>query len=110
MTIIRIDSNLIVDEETFHRVFAEAFGFPSFYGSNMNAWVDCMGYLDNPAAEMSSVHVTPGKTLALVIDEALALKQRCPAIFESLVEGVAFVNWRCVEQNSAALLALAMCV
>jgi hypothetical protein len=67
-----------------------------------------MGYLDDPTAGMSSTHVTPGQTLALVIDDSLAFKQRCPEIFESLVDGAAFVNWRCVEQNRRPLLALAM--
>ncbi len=35
---VRIDTNRIVDWNSFHDVFAEAFGFPDFYGRNMNAW------------------------------------------------------------------------
>ncbi|MDZ4753789.1 MAG: barstar family protein [Phycisphaerae bacterium] len=30
--------------------FAETFGFPGFYGRNMNAWNDCMTFLDGPDA------------------------------------------------------------
>lgn len=108
MTLLRIDANLISDEESFHKVFSEAFGFPDFYGRNMNAWIDCMGYLDDPAGEMSSVHLAPGQTLGLVIENSRSLKQRCPAIFDALVECAAIVNWRCSEEGESPLLALAM--
>jgi hypothetical protein len=108
MNTIRINSNLIIDEETFHSVFLDAFGFPGFYGKNMNAWIDCMGYLDEPAAEMSSVHVAPGEVLALVIDGAVSFRARCPALYDELVECAAFVNQRCVEAGQAPLLAITM--
>lgn len=108
MALLRIDANLISDEESFHTVFSDAFGFPDFYGRNMDAWIDCMGYLDDPAEEMSSIHVVPGQTLGLVIENSRSLKQRCPAIFDALVECTAFVNWRCSERGKSPLLALAM--
>jgi hypothetical protein len=108
MTFIRIDANRIDDEESFHTIFSDAFGFPDFYGRNMNAWIDCMGYLDDPAGKMSSIHVAPGQNLGLVIDNAQSLKQRCPALFDALVECAAFVNWRCAERGQPPLLALAM--
>lgn len=108
MTFVRIDASLINDEESFHTVFSEALGFPGYYGRNMDAWIDCMGYLDDPVGGMSSVHVAPGCTLGLVIDNARSLKQRCPAIFDALVECAGFVNWRCSERGQSPLLALAM--
>ena len=108
MNTIRINSNLIIDEETFHSVFSDALGFPSFYGKNMNAWIDCMGYLDEPAAEMSAVHVAPGEVLVLVIDGAVSFRARCPALYDELVECATFVNQRCVEAGGAPLLAITM--
>ncbi|WP_454835628.1 barstar family protein [Pseudomonas lini] len=51
---VQVDANLITDWQTFHSVFAQKFGFPGFYGRNMDAWVDCLSYLDDPSAEMSS--------------------------------------------------------
>ncbi|QOQ78157.1 barstar family protein [Pseudomonas poae] len=104
---VRVDANLITDWQTFHSVFAEKFGFPSFYGSNMDAWVDCLSYLDNPSAEMSSIHVQSGQPLSLVIDNAQNFKRRCPEQFEALVECAAFVNWRVVVAGGTPLLALA---
>ena len=83
---IRIDANKIVDAESFHSEFASAFGFPAFYGRNMDAWIDCLSCLDDPAAAMSAVHVSPGLALALVVDNAEHLKVRCPELFRALVE------------------------
>jgi hypothetical protein len=108
MNSIQINSNLIVDEETFHSVFSDACGFPDFYGRNMNAWIDCMGYLDEPAAQMSSVHVAQGESLFLVIDGASSFKARCPALYEELVECATIVNRRCAKAGRAPLLAITM--
>jgi len=37
--VITVDCESTVDSESFHSVFSEAFGFPGFYGRNMNAWI-----------------------------------------------------------------------
>ncbi len=47
MAVVRLDCDRITDWESFHSLFAEVFGFPDFYGRNMNAWIDCMSYLDD---------------------------------------------------------------
>lgn len=105
--VIRIDADRITNCATFHDVFAEVFGFPSFYGRNMDAWIDCMSYLDDPIAEMSAVNIMPGEVLALLVDNAGPFKARCPEQFASLVECAGFVNWRRVERGYPPLLALA---
>ncbi|MGQ0801294.1 MAG: barstar family protein [Pseudomarimonas sp.] len=107
-TILRIDSNRIVDVESFHAAFASSFGFPTFYGRNMNAWIDCLSDLDDPGSGMTTVHVDSGQVLTLIIDNAQAFKRRCPDLFDALVEGAAFVNWRRVEAGQAPVLALAL--
>ena len=107
---VRLNADLITDWQTFHTVFSDVFGFPGFYGCNMDAWIDCLSYLDDPGAEMSSVHVQYGQTLSLVIDNAQSFKHRCPEQFAALVECAAFVNWRAVEAAGAPLLALAFIV
>lgn len=35
-TLVRIDCNLLLDWESFHDTFVQEFGFPDFYGRNMN--------------------------------------------------------------------------
>jgi hypothetical protein len=47
-TIVTIPADRITDWESFHSVFKQALGFPDFYGRNMDAWNDCMTYLDDP--------------------------------------------------------------
>ena len=104
---IRIDASGIRDWESFHDVFAHAFGFPEFYGRNMDAWIDCMSYLDEPSSGMTSVHVAPGSTLTLVIDGAQSFKDSCPEQYLALLECTGFVNWRLADNGHPALLALA---
>lgn len=103
---IQIDGDSITDWDSFHSVFAKAFGFPEFYGRNMNAWIDCMTYLDDPKAGMSTVHVKSGEVLVLQINNAAGLKKRCPEEFEAIVECSAFVNWRRTETGEPGVLAL----
>jgi RNAse (barnase) inhibitor barstar len=54
---VQIAGSKITDWDSFHDLFAEVFGFPGFYGRNMNAWNDCMTYLAVPEEGMTSVHV-----------------------------------------------------
>lgn len=106
MKTVVVDGAAITDEASFHEVFLKAFGFPAFYGRNMNAWIDCMGYLDEEAAGMSSVHVQAGEILVIAIENATIFKQRSPDVWLALFESVAFVNWRRVEHKEPALLAI----
>lgn len=99
---IRIDSDEIVDWPTFHHAFAEAFGFPAFYGNNMDAWIDCLSDMCNAKSSMKSIHLAAVETLALVIDHAGRFKNRCPEQFSALVECAAFVNWRVLERRKFA--------
>jgi hypothetical protein len=87
-------------------VFAETLGFPSFYGRNMDAWIDCMTSLDDADSGMSSVTVPPGEILTLEIEDVTSFALRCPQQFAAMVECAAFVNWRRLEQGEPAVLAL----
>ena len=106
MKTVLIDGAAIKDEASFHHVFKEAFGFPVFYGCNFSAWVDCMSYLDEPEAGMSSVSVPTGEVLAIAVENAKAFKKSCPDVWLAFLECAAFVNWRRVEQGDAALLSV----
>jgi len=107
MTDVHIDTTRIHDWESFHDVFAEALGFPSFYGRNMDAWVDCMGDLDDPGTGMSTVHAPPGGVVTLHLDGVNVFASRCPEQYRAVVECSAFVNWRRAEMGHPAVLALA---
>lgn len=105
-TIVRIDARKIADWESFHDVFAEEMGFPDFYGRNMDAWIDCLTSLDVPDDGMTSVHAPKGGMLTLHLDHIGDLANRCPDIYDAIVECSAFVNYRRIEADEEPVLAL----
>jgi hypothetical protein len=106
MTIVTLDTRRITDWDSFHAVFAEAFGFPDFYGRNMDAWIDCMTSLDDPDAGMTQVHAPSGGVLVLQREDVDDFSRRCPEQYAAVVECSAFVNWRRIEVGEPAVLAL----
>jgi RNAse (barnase) inhibitor barstar len=104
--IIKLDTRPITDWTTFHEVFAEVLGFPGFYGRNMNAWIDRMTCLDDPPAQMTTVHAPAGGVVVLELEDVAAFARRCPEQYAVLVECTAFVNWRRIETGEPAVLAL----
>lgn len=103
---IAIDCHRIVDRATFHDVFAAAFGFPDFYGRNMDAWIDCLTCIDDPDAGMTNVFVPAGSVLAIELIGAGDLASRSRDLYDDIVSGSSFVNWRRIEQGEPPVLAL----
>ena len=81
---VSLDCDRIRDWPSFHEEFARVFGFPAFYGNNMDAWVDCMTYLDDPQAGMTSIHCTPGTVLTLELQHVGPFARRCPEQYNAL--------------------------
>jgi hypothetical protein len=106
MTTVFVDTNEITDWLSFHQVLSQLFGFPSFYGNNMNALIDCLSYLDDPDAEMTRIHVVPGRTLAIQLGAVESFRARCPEQFAALQDACAFVNWRRTSEQTPPLIAL----
>ena len=96
MTTIRIDARRISDEKSFHDVFASACAFPSVYGRNLDAWVDCMGDL-----------LSERGALVLQLDHVDDFARQCPGLFQTLLDCTAFVNWRRSAGERKPTLALA---
>ena len=107
VTQVTIDASQISDWPSFHQVFAQALGFPTFYGANMNAWIDCMSSLDAPDDGMSRLHCESGKVLTLLVQGAADLKEKYPQQYDALIECTAFVKWRRMQSGRPAVLALA---
>jgi RNAse (barnase) inhibitor barstar len=108
-TNIHIAASKISDWDSFHDVFSDTFGFPDFYGRNMDAWNDCMTYLDDPEAGMTSVHVAIGEVVVLCMSAIQDFKKRCPEIYDAIIECSSFVNYRRIERGESAVLALSFC-
>lgn len=106
MKIVKIDCAKITDWTSFHQLFKDELGFPDFYGANMNAWNDCMTYIDEPEDGMTKVHVEKGQVLTLQLDNVGDFAKECPEIYAALVECASFVNWRRIEQGMEPVLAL----
>ena len=62
---VKLYCDHIKDWDSFHIEFARVFGFPNFYGCNMNAWYDCLSSLGEPDDGMTSIHCEEGKTMTL---------------------------------------------
>jgi hypothetical protein len=103
---ISLDCQKIEDWASFHEEFAKVFGFPDFYGKNMNAWIDCLTSLDAPEDGMSRVHCEPGSVLTLELKNVRQFADRCPEQYKALIECAAFVNWRRIELGGSSVLAL----
>ena len=105
MAKVQINAEAITDWQSFHNVFKHELGFPDFYGMNMNAWIDCLTYLDEDDG-MSRFHLAEGERLQIEITETEGFRARVPEIYNALVECTAFVNQRYVEQGKQPVLAL----
>ncbi len=103
---VTIDFSKIRDRDSFHSIFQTSMGFPNFYGNNMDAWIDCMSYIDEPKAGMSSVTVLPGESLDMVLVGTEAAVHNCPEVFLDFLECTAFVNQRFIEAESGTRLRL----
>ncbi|HMV83076.1 MAG TPA: barstar family protein [Blastocatellia bacterium] len=108
--IVEIDTRRIVDWDSFHDTFANALGFPGFYGRNLDAWIDCLGYVDSPENGMSEIHVEPGSVLVIQLSEVREFSQRCPEQYAALIECSAFVNHRRIEAGEEPVIALSFSI
>lgn len=105
-TRVNIDTRKITDWGSFHSFFATTFGFPDFYGRNMNAWIDCLTYIDEPDDTTTTVHAPPGGILVLHLEHAKDFAARCPELYDAVIECSSFVNCRRVIDGREPVLAL----
>jgi RNAse (barnase) inhibitor barstar len=104
--IVRIKTQSITDWSSFHNVFAQTFGFPDYYGRNMDAWIDCMTYLNDPEGTDTAIQAKPGEVVVLHLEHVVDFRKRCPAIYDAIIECSAFVNYRQIETGNDPVLAL----
>lgn len=105
MATVRFDTTEVIDWDSFHETFKQIMGFPDFYGRNMNAWIDCLTYLDEGDG-MSKFHLSQGEKLNIEITDTIAFKERLPDIFAFLIECTAHVNQRYIETDKLPALSL----
>jgi hypothetical protein len=106
MATVLIDGRAITDGESFHAAFKEAFGFPDFYGRNMDAWIDCVSSLDCEESGLSRLTIGAGERVFIEFTGTEAFNSRTPELFDALVECSAFVNERYVGRGKLPAIAL----
>ncbi len=92
----RLDGAAIKDFESFHDQCAREFGFPAFYGRNMNAWVDCLTYL-RESDGMTRFVLGRSETLLIEVVSTDSFRRYASEVFDAFVDGTAFVNQRHVD-------------
>lgn len=100
-----IDAAAIHDWDTFHAASKAAFGFPDFYGRNMDACIACLTYIADGDG-MSRFHLAEGETLTIEVSGADNLAARCPDQALALMSAVAAVDQRQREMSRPPTLAL----
>ena len=107
MAVVRIFTYRITDWASFHLECKEVFGFPEFYGMNLNAWIDCLTYLDEGDG-MSKFHLDEQEKLIVEVIDSTDFKSRLPEVFEGFVESTNFVNQRYVDDGKLPKVILAL--
>lgn len=97
---------MIVDRATFHNVFKSLFGFPGYYGANMDAWIECMSELDDAEDRITEFKLDRGETLQIEVAGVESLAKRVPEVFEELILCTAFVNQNYLERTGKAVVCM----
>ncbi len=105
MAVVRLNTEQITDWASFHQVCKEAFGFPDFYGANMNAWIDCLSSLTEDDG-MTRFVISEDEMLHIEVTDTKIFIRRLPELFQTLIEGSAFVNSRYQEEQKKPKISL----
>lgn len=97
----------ITDETSFHAQCVQAFGFPEFYGNNIDAWVDCLSYLRDDE-NMTKFRLKPNEVLDIVLQDAEAMKAQVPDLLEEITFCVAGINERYEDYGEKPALKLVL--
>jgi RNAse (barnase) inhibitor barstar len=103
--VVTIDGSRITSAATFHGAFADAFGFPSWYGRNWDAWIDLMSCLDEDRS--TALWVEAGETVTILLENAKLFREQAKEAYDALIKYSAFVNWRRLEAGDSAYLCVA---
>ncbi|GMA16162.1 barnase inhibitor [Deinococcus metallilatus] len=107
MAYAMLNTARIHDWSSFHNVCAEVFGFPDFYGRNMDAWIDCLTYLDEDDG-MSRFVLGEGEHLFILVPDFKEFSARVPEIAYAFLDCSSFVNKRYLEAKRMPRLALVL--
>ncbi|RJG03798.1 barstar family protein [Noviherbaspirillum sedimenti] len=105
MAHVLLDGATITDWPAFHAQCREAFGFPDFYGNNLDAWVDCLSYLRDDDG-MTRFHLAEEEVLEIEVTQADTLRQQAPDLLEELAFCIEGINERYADYGEKPALKL----
>ncbi|WP_300754422.1 barstar family protein [Janthinobacterium sp.] len=97
----------ITDEASFHAQCVQVFGFPEFYGNNIDAWVDCLSYLRDDE-NMTKFRLKPSEVLEIVLQDAEGMQAQVPDLLEEITFCVAGINERYEDYGEKPALKLVL--
>jgi RNAse (barnase) inhibitor barstar len=107
MATVRLDGEKINSWDAFHSESQAAFGFPDFYGRNIDAWIDCLSTLRENDG-MTKFVLGPYETLQIEVPHSDILRKQASEIFRALKEYTAIVNRLYVENGEEPALGLVL--
>jgi hypothetical protein len=107
MATVRLDGERITTWDGFHSESHAAFGFPDYYGRNMDAWIDSLSTLREDDG-MSKFRLGPEETLQIELVNSDVLRKKAPDIHGALKEYVSIVNQLYIENGEEPALALVL--
>ena len=105
MALIHLDGAAIGDWPAFHRECQIKFGFPDFYGRNMDAWIDCLSTLRDGDG-MCAFILAPEETLQIEIANSSVLHNQATQILDILLDFVDAINERYIENGEKPAIEL----
>jgi hypothetical protein len=105
MPVVRLDGRTIADWPSFHQACRTVFGFPDFYGGNMDAWIDCLSTLRDDDG-MSAFALKANEIVQIEVLHSATLRKTAPMILDALRHCTALVNERCMETGENPVLEL----
>jgi RNAse (barnase) inhibitor barstar len=105
MASIQLDGRQMGDWPSFHQECREKFGFPDFYGRNLDAWIDCLSGLRDEDG-MSSIVLGPDEVLYIEVTNTASLQSRAPHILAALEDCIEAVNERYADDGQTPALQL----
>ena len=100
-----LDTAKINDWQSFHTESANTFGFPDFYGHNLNAWIDCLTYLPDGDG-MSRFVLGASEQLFIQLPHFDNFSKTQPEICLAFLQCVADVNQRYLSADDIPRLVL----
>lgn len=107
MAKIILNANEFSSWDYFHDYFSKSFGFPDWYGRNMNAWIDLMTYLDDPDDSTTTFKIDPSDVLIIEINNCSNLTGIQDEVLQTIIDCCSFVNYRRMDLSERPFILLA---